>query len=157
MTYTIATMPVPRAVWDLIRQKLADAGYQHAIDDDAGVLDLTHVGLVPEGEPVLASRHPVVMGGPAGCWCLACWPMDMVNDPSSVRMALCPQCGNKRCPRANDHRHTCTESNEPGQPGSAYENCPRPVAPGQCSRCHGFTTRACGGAECPNRQAETKA
>jgi hypothetical protein len=35
-------------------------------------------------------------------------------------MALCPICGNKRCPHANDHRNACTGSNDPGQPGSAY-------------------------------------
>jgi hypothetical protein len=39
---------------------------------------------------------------------------------SSCMMILCPICGNKRCPHANDHRHVCTNSNEPGQPGSAY-------------------------------------
>lgn len=33
---------------------------------------------------------------------------------------VCQQCGNKRCPYANDHRHACTGSNAPGQPGSAY-------------------------------------
>jgi hypothetical protein len=38
-----------------------------------------------------------------------------------VRMILCPICGNKRCPKANDHRNECTGSNEPGQKGSAYE------------------------------------
>lgn len=37
-----------------------------------------------------------------------------------MRMILCPICGNKRCPHANDHRNACTGSNEPGQPGSAY-------------------------------------
>jgi hypothetical protein len=53
-------------------------------------------------------------GVPEGkCWCRTC-------DPVTVRMALCPDCGNKRCPKANDHRNTCTNSNEPGQPGSAY-------------------------------------
>jgi hypothetical protein len=36
-------------------------------------------------------------------------------------MILCPTCGNKRCPKANDHRNECTGSNEPGQKGSAYE------------------------------------
>ena len=60
---------------------------------------------------------------PAGrepqCWCLTCRPMRF-EDPYSIRMALCPTCGNKRCPKANDHRNTCTGSNEPGQPGSAY-------------------------------------
>jgi hypothetical protein len=33
---------------------------------------------------------------------------------------LCPQCGNKRCPKASDHDLACTGSNEPGQPGSVY-------------------------------------
>lgn len=37
-----------------------------------------------------------------------------------TRMILCPICGNKRCPHANDHRNPCTGSNEPGQTGSAY-------------------------------------
>ena len=36
------------------------------------------------------------------------------------KMILCPECGNKRCPRASDHRLECTGSNEPGQPGSVY-------------------------------------
>lgn len=36
------------------------------------------------------------------------------------RMILCPQCGNKRCPKATDHKLDCTNSNEPGQAGSDY-------------------------------------
>lgn len=35
-------------------------------------------------------------------------------------MILCVTCGNKRCPKANDHNQTCTNSNAPGQKGSAY-------------------------------------
>lgn len=35
-------------------------------------------------------------------------------------MIVCPLCGNKRCPHANNHRFDCTNSNEPGQKGSAY-------------------------------------
>jgi hypothetical protein len=38
-----------------------------------------------------------------------------------TRMILCATCGCKRCPHANDHRNPCTNSNEPGQPGSAYQ------------------------------------
>lgn len=45
-----------------------------------------------------------------------------------TRMILCPKCGNKRCPHATDHRNACTGSNEPGQKGSAYENCVPPNA-----------------------------
>ena len=52
----------------------------------------------------------------ARCWCHTCRPVAL-ND---MRMVLCPDCGCKRCPKANDHRHACTDSNERGQPGSAY-------------------------------------
>jgi redox-regulated HSP33 family molecular chaperone len=34
---------------------------------------------------------------------------------------LCEFCGNKRCPHATDHRHACTNSNKPGQPGSIFQ------------------------------------
>lgn len=50
------------------------------------------------------------------CWCHSCRPITL----SDMRMILCPKCGNKRCPHANDHRNACTASNEPGQAGSAY-------------------------------------
>ncbi|MDV1351729.1 hypothetical protein RZQ51_09585 [Klebsiella quasipneumoniae subsp. similipneumoniae] len=50
------------------------------------------------------------------CWCRTCRPVTL-ND---MRFVVCPDCGNKRCPRANDHRNACTGSNEPGQEGSAY-------------------------------------
>lgn len=39
---------------------------------------------------------------------------------SGTRMIVCPTCGNKRCPKASDHRLQCTNSNDPGQPGSIY-------------------------------------
>jgi hypothetical protein len=32
-----------------------------------------------------------------------------------TRMLLCPDCGNKRCPQAINHRFKCTGSNEPDQ------------------------------------------
>lgn len=57
------------------------------------------------------------------CWCLTCRPVTL-ND---MRFMVCPDCGNKRCPRANDHRNACTGSNEPGQEGSAYPDTPREV------------------------------
>lgn len=40
---------------------------------------------------------------------------------SAAKMILCGECGNKRCPKASDHDLDCTDSNEPGQPGSVYE------------------------------------
>ncbi|WP_194761018.1 hypothetical protein [Klebsiella variicola] len=57
------------------------------------------------------------------CWCRTCRPV-VLND---VRFVVCPDCGNKRCPRANDHRNACTGSNEPGQEGSAYPADPQEV------------------------------
>lgn len=39
-------------------------------------------------------------------------------------MILCPACGNKRCPRASDHRFACTGSNDVGQFGSLYGERP---------------------------------
>lgn len=45
---------------------------------------------------------------------------------SATKMVLCPECGNKRCPKASDHRLLCTKSNEPGQPGSVYASAGGP-------------------------------
>ncbi|WP_430871890.1 hypothetical protein [Escherichia coli] len=55
------------------------------------------------------------------CWCHTCRPVTM----SDMRFVVCPDCGNKRCPRANDHRNDCTGSNEPGHVGSAYPTAPQ--------------------------------
>nr|WP_249414608.1 hypothetical protein [Enterobacter asburiae] len=55
------------------------------------------------------------------CWCHTCRPVTF----SDSRFVVCPVCGNKRCPHANDHRNACTGSNEPGQEGSAYPAAPQ--------------------------------
>ncbi|HEP0294907.1 TPA: DUF551 domain-containing protein [Klebsiella aerogenes] len=69
-----------------------------------------------QAEPVTTANKlgnsPVI----PDCWCRTCRPVAL-ND---TRFVVCPDCGNKRCPRANDHRNSCTGSNEPGQEGSAY-------------------------------------
>lgn len=49
-----------------------------------------------------------------------CWKCFGERDERPMHMVVCPTCGNKRCPKANDHANACTNSNEPGQPGSAY-------------------------------------
>ena len=45
------------------------------------------------------------------CGCRTCLT------PAEIRstFVVCPKCGNKRCPRADDHRNVCTGSNEVGQ------------------------------------------
>ena len=50
------------------------------------------------------------------CGCRTCRP----NKLGDMRMIVCRICGNKRCPHANNHENKCTNSNAPGQPGSAY-------------------------------------
>ena len=60
---------------------------------------------------------------PDSCWCRSCRPVTI----SDMRFVVCPDCGNKRCPRANDHNNPCTGSNEPGQVGSAYPAAPKEV------------------------------
>ncbi|ECF0619237.1 hypothetical protein EZ710_16720, partial [Salmonella enterica subsp. enterica serovar Livingstone] len=44
------------------------------------------------------------------CWCRTCRPITLAD----MRFVVCPVCGNKRCPHANDHNNACTGSNEPG-------------------------------------------
>ena len=65
----------------------------------------------------------------AACWCETC---DTAANGWRTKMALCPQCGNKRCPRAAHHDNACTGSNEPGQKGSSWEHVrPAPKAQGE--------------------------
>jgi hypothetical protein len=62
------------------------------------------------------------------CWCVTC---DETIAEAQVMngdvlagwqriFIVCPDCGNKRCPRATHHDRACSGSNEPGQPGSIY-------------------------------------
>jgi hypothetical protein len=63
------------------------------------------------------------LGRRDNCWCYLCLE-HMVQDGWPIalqRMILCPDCGNKRCPRATDHNLACTRSNDPGQLGSRYQ------------------------------------
>jgi hypothetical protein len=65
---------------------------------------------------------------PVKCWCHKCNEHNTVNGLpfSMTQMILCPECGNKRCPKASDHQLDCTGSNEAGQHGSVY-TAPQPV------------------------------
>jgi len=78
-----------------------------------------------------AQRHDQIFGQTRKwyfnkqCGCYRC--MDLQFDPHTnmpmtvSRFIVCPECGNKRCPRATDHTLACTNSNEPGQDGSRYK------------------------------------
>ena len=58
------------------------------------------------------------------CYCYNC-NKDRMDETGRIpyvmtRMIVCPECGNKRCPHSTDHNLACTNSNDPGQPGSRY-------------------------------------
>lgn len=78
-------------------------------------------GIAIDAEKILAERDAL---NAQDCWCRTCRPVTF----SDSRFVVCPDCGNKRCPHANDHRNACTGSNEPGQEGSAYPAAPQQEA-----------------------------
>lgn len=75
-------------------------------------------GIAIDAEKIFAERD--ALNAP-DCWCRTCRPITLTD----MRFVVCPDCGNKRCPHANDHRNSCTGSNEPGQEGSAYPAAPQ--------------------------------
>ena len=91
-----------------------------AIDEHAwnhGVLAVMSAFRACRAAMLQAGNSPATPDG----WCHTCRPVTM----SDMRFVVCHDCGNKRCPHANDHRHACTGSNEPGQEGSAYQAAPQ--------------------------------
>ncbi|WP_284076366.1 hypothetical protein [Herbaspirillum aquaticum] len=60
------------------------------------------------------------------CWCETC---DEKLSQLRFRMNLCPDCGNKRCPKATHHNNACTGSNAVGQKGSSWEHVKHPEEP----------------------------
>ncbi|MGX4867299.1 hypothetical protein [Enterobacter kobei] len=70
-----------------------------------------------DANKMVAGNSPVI----PDCSCRTCRPVTF----SDSRFVVCPECGNKRCPHANDHRNACSGSNEPGQEGSAYPAAPQ--------------------------------
>ena len=59
-------------------------------------------------------------GGCGNCHACLVGVMENGYPVTMQRMIVCPDCGNKRCPKASNHRHQCTGSNEPNQRGSIY-------------------------------------
>ena len=55
------------------------------------------------------------------CGCVACederlGPLGLAGIMQR-KFIVCPDCGNKRCPKAQHHDRACTRSNATGQPG----------------------------------------
>ncbi|MCM7668181.1 hypothetical protein M8S60_00695 [Enterobacter asburiae] len=83
-----------------------------------GPMECAYVAMVLAAQQEEAKVSSAVI---PGCSCRTCRPVTMTD----MRFVVCPDCGNKRCPHANDHRNACTGSNEPGQEGDAYPAAPQ--------------------------------
>lgn len=74
--------------------------------------------------PAMSLPAPATQPAEPACWCRRCEREAPAGDHGSfgrpMRFVVCPTCGNKRCPRATDHRLDCSGSNAPGQAGSDY-------------------------------------
>ena len=78
--------------------------------------------IVAIGQTLIEPPAPV-------CLCLRCrnerdehtmlWGLTVPIEASM--MIVCQVCGSKRRPHSDDHRNPCSNSNEPGQPGSRYK------------------------------------
>ena len=72
---------------------------------------------------VISDNNGVITFKEKDCLCLKCSPIKFPN----FRFNVCSICGNKRCPHASDHKYKCTNSNEPNQLGSVYQEQPKQV------------------------------
>lgn len=91
---TVAQNPLTHAQW-----------LQHAYEE---ALDMA----------IYLKRAMQASGSSPTCWCETCRPVTL----GDMRMVVCPECGNKRCPKATHHDNACTNSNEIGQKGSSWEH-----------------------------------
>jgi hypothetical protein len=105
-------------------RRSANARLVAALERVAHVAELQGADMDEGGAVADARALLLEIGGGPDCGnCHACLAgkRDADGFPLAARrMILCPKCGNKRCPKASDHRLSCTNSNEPGQPGSVY-------------------------------------
>ena len=136
-----------RKAMEMALEALEDSMYPQKKQFDA-IIELRQALAQPEQEPVAWLKETGSIGGgyeqttwgdtsgfpvftappskqePVACECHRCIKENDLREGafplSATRMILCPECGNKRCPKASDHRLACTGSNEPGQEGSIY-------------------------------------
>lgn len=107
--------------WRIALERIADPRNKH-FAGDAQIVALDALSAAPpppEREPLLPDFPAAKLHSPA-CWCETC--DTTANSGLRSRMSLCPDCGNKRCPKATHHDNACTNSNSPGQPGSSWEH-----------------------------------
>lgn len=93
---------------DLVRSYAVE--FETSVDDSA---DAAWSAVRLSAKALLRSTGPK-----PSCWCTTCRPITL----DDMRFVVCPECGNKRCPKATSHLNACTNSNAPGQPGSSWAN-----------------------------------
>lgn len=79
---------------------------------------------VQQPKELTVKQEPAPSPAPAGVpvdreCCVMCFHKSGAKSWERT-MIVCPDCGNKRCPKATNHVNACTGSNEPGQSGSLY-------------------------------------
>lgn len=98
------------------------------VETPQGEFDSDWAKAVGEGLINWLNEHYVIQEKEdEGCECWTCVNerADKITDFTQrlryvSRMIVCPECGNKRCPRATQHDLECHGSNEAGQTGSRY-------------------------------------
>lgn len=76
-------------------------------------------------QPVVIDTNPeppLLTAYSGECWCKHCETQRLSKLEGLARIhrrrfIVCPDCGNKRCPKAQHHDRACTKSNATGQPG----------------------------------------
>jgi hypothetical protein len=112
--YELAVSKTITALQSIISQDALHKMAEDAVTIGLSYNDWPKIGCVNHDcDKCKAVQEPV-----ASYCCHSCFKLDggfMLD-----RMILCPECGNKRCPKASDHQLDCTGSNEAGQHGSVY-------------------------------------
>jgi hypothetical protein len=98
------------------------------VETPTGVFDDAWARAVADGLIAwVTERYTPKRTSEAGCGCWVCIQKqaEKIEDYTQrlgflSRMIVCPECGNKRCPRATWHENACTGSNDPQQHGSRY-------------------------------------
>jgi hypothetical protein len=67
-------------------------------------------GLFRAGTTLEQAKQQIAPRAQPACGCGKCYPMNYA-DPASIRMIVCPVCGDKRCVHAKDHAAPCAMSN----------------------------------------------
>lgn len=96
VTHTYATMEVSDEAYNEIKQKLLDADYHHAIDEDDGLLVMQGIALVREPPPPKPTSHASTSPGPVNC------NIRLRFQGAEIWPRTCARCGKGHCPFFNN-------------------------------------------------------